>query len=318
MGYAIFNSGGGADVKTLKSLIDRSATDLVIPASVDNIGKYAFAGCAALESVRFLGDILTISPNAFDGCFACRRYDFTACTMVPQLLSYSAFQDISNDAYIYVPAYLYEDWVAEPAWNKYEAYIVAVDVTVPEDPVYTEGLEYVYDDYTKSYIVSKGSWEGEEELRIPPTHKDETTGIEAPVHRIEYNGFAGMTMIKRVYADGLTGTNGSPFDGCTEIEYLSVKGFDGFASFEFSGLTSLKEVIFGDVRYEIGWGAFNYCTSTCRFDLSQCTKVPHLGEDALGSLTEGAQIVVPAALYDEWKNNEEWAVYADFIVSADA
>jgi hypothetical protein len=144
MGFAIFNSGGGADVKTLREIIDRSAKELIIPAGVDTIGRYAFAGCRELESVRFLGDIISIAPNALDGCNSCRRYDFTACTMVPQLLSYSAFQDIINEASIYVPAYLYEDWVAEPAWNKYEAYIVAVEVTEPEEPC-TEGLAYTYD-----------------------------------------------------------------------------------------------------------------------------------------------------------------------------
>lgn len=313
MGFAIFNSGGGADVKTLREIIDRSAKELIIPAGVDTIGRYAFADCRELESVRFLGDIISIAPNAFDGCNSCRRYDFTACTMVPQLLSYSAFQDIINEASIYVPAYLYEDWVAEPAWNKYEAYIVAVEVTEPEEPC-TEGLAYTYDEYGKCYEVGRGDWEGAEELRIPSTYDDGVNG-ELPVKGLEYGAFQNMTMIKRVYADSLTYSRGSSFYGCS-LDYLSIKGYEMTASFEFSS-SGVKEVIFGDITY-IDWGTFGGCSPTCRFDFSECTQIPSLGTDALGELTAGAQIVVPAALYGAWKVAAGWESYADFIVSAGA
>ena len=60
---------------------------------------------------------------------------------------------------------------------------------------YTEGLAYTYDQYGKCYEVSKGTWEGAEELRIPPTYDDGVNG-ELPVEGLEYGAFENMTMIK--------------------------------------------------------------------------------------------------------------------------
>lgn len=185
---------------------------------------------------------------------------------------------------------------------------------LPEAGSGGEGLAYTYDEYGKCYEVGRGDWEGAEELRIPSTYDDGVNG-ELPVKGLAYGAFQNMTMIKRVYADSLTYSRGSSFYGCS-LDFLSIKGYKMTASFEFSS-SGVKEVILGDVEL-IDWGTFIGCSPTCRFDFSECTQIPRLGsEDALGALTEGAQIVVPAALYDEWKNTEatNWVVYTDYIVA---
>lgn len=181
----------------------------------------------------------------------------------------------------------------------------------PVTPEYTEGLAYTYDEYGKCYEVGRGDWEGAEELRIPSTYDDGVNG-ELPVKGLEYGAFQNMTMIKRVYADSLTYSRGSSFEGCS-IDYLSIKGYKMTASFEFSS-SGVKEVIFGDITY-IDWGTFGGCSPTCRFDFSECTQIPSLDTDALGELTEGAQIVVPAHLKEEWKQATNWTLYADYIVA---
>ncbi len=132
----------------------------------------------------------------------------------------------------------------------------------PVTPEYTEGLAYTYDQYEKCYEVGKGSWEGAEELRIPSTYDDGVNG-ELPVKGLVNCAFMDMTMIKRVYADSLTYSRGSSFEGCS-IDYLSIKGYKGTVSFEFSYIGA-KEVIFGDITY-IDWGTFGGCSPTCRFD----------------------------------------------------
>lgn len=176
---------------------------------------------------------------------------------------------------------------------------------------YTEGLAYTYDEYGKCYEVGRGDWEGAEELRIPSTYDDGVNG-ELPVKGLAYGAFQNMTMIKRVYADSLTYSRGSSFYGCS-LDFLSIKGYKMTASFEFSS-SGVKEVIFGDITY-IDWGTFGGCSPTCRFDFSECTQIPSLdSEDALGELTAGAQIVVPAHLKEEWKQATNWTLYADYIV----
>lgn len=181
----------------------------------------------------------------------------------------------------------------------------------PVTPEYTEGLAYTYDQYEKCYEVGKGTWEGAEELRIPSTYDDGVNG-ELPVKGMAYGAFENMTMIKRVYADSLTYSRGSSFYGCS-LDFLSINGYKMTASFEFSS-SGVKEVIFGDITY-IDWGTFGGCSPTCRFDFSECTQIPSLGsEDALGELTAGAKIVVPAHLKEEWKQATNWTLYADYIV----
>ena len=181
----------------------------------------------------------------------------------------------------------------------------------PVTPEYTEGLAYTYDEYGKCYEVGRGDWEGAEELRIPSTYDDGVNG-ELPVKGLASGAFQNMTMIKRVYADSLTYSRGSSFYGCS-LDYLSIKGYKMTASFEFSS-SGVKEVIFGDITY-IDWGTFRGCSPTCRFDFSECTQIPSLGsEDALGELTAGAKIVVPAHLKEEWKQATNWTLYADYIV----
>lgn len=176
---------------------------------------------------------------------------------------------------------------------------------------YTEGLAYTYDQYEKCYEVGRGDWEGAEELRIPSTYDDGVNG-ELPVKGLVNCAFMDMTMIKRVYADSITYSRGASFEGCS-IDYLSIKGYKWTVSFEFSYIGA-KEVIFGDITY-IEWGTFGGCSPTCRFDFSECTQIPSLGsEDALGELTAGAQIVVPAHLKEEWKQATNWTLYADYIV----
>lgn len=180
------------------------------------------------------------------------------------------------------------------------------------EPEYTEGLAYTYDSIGNCAIVSAGSWEGAEELRIPLTQVIDGYG-ELPVSKIESNGFANKTMLKRVYADGITSTNSDPFFGCTNLEYLSIKGFKGFASFEFSSLTSLKEVILGDVDW-VDWGTFGSCSDICRFDFSNCTKAPDMYYESSLGLAAYKQILVPPSLYDEWRNATNWAYYANNII----
>ena len=83
----------------------------------------------------------------------------------------------------------------------------------------------------------------------------------------------------------------------------------------FYGCSSLVEVTFpGDVT-EILSSAFSGCGSLKRVDFTHCTAVPTLKTtSAFNSCPSDLQILVPAALVDEWKAATNWTTYADKIV----
>ena len=66
MESGIENAFGAYDQQ--KKIIDRSITHITIPESVETIGKCAFAGCEALESVVIHSNVSGIGAGAFSGC----------------------------------------------------------------------------------------------------------------------------------------------------------------------------------------------------------------------------------------------------------
>ena len=67
----------------------------------------------------------------------------------------------------------------------------------------------------------------------------------------------------------------------------------------------------------INEAAFNSCYGLVKFDCSTCSQVPTLGDsNALGSTNRDLKIIVPNALYNQWKTAPRWSTLADHIVMA--
>lgn len=83
----------------------------------------------------------------------------------------------------------------------------------------------------------------------------------------------------------------------------------------FYGCSSLVEVTFpGDVT-EMLSNAFYGCGSLKKIDFTHCTSVPTLKTtSAFNSCPSDLQILVPAALADEWKAATNWTTYANNII----
>ncbi len=99
---------------------------ITIPNSVTSIDYYVFNNCHALESVVIHNNLTYIGTGVFAGCFGVKVYDFTSHTAVPTLSNTNAFQNISPDCEIRVPAALYDEWIAATNWATYASNIVAV------------------------------------------------------------------------------------------------------------------------------------------------------------------------------------------------
>lgn len=63
-------------------------------------------------------------------------------------------------------------------------------------------------------------------------------------------------------------------------------------------------------------GAFYGCNVMAFYDFSQCTSVPTLGTYVFSDIPSDCKIVIPDALYEEWKAATNWSAQASKMVKA--
>ena len=103
-----------------------SLSSVTIPNGVTSIGNQEFYNCYSLSSVTIPNGVTSINSKTFNNCYGIRYYDFTRHTTVPTLSNTDAFNGISADCEIRVPAALADEWKAATNWATYADYIVGV------------------------------------------------------------------------------------------------------------------------------------------------------------------------------------------------
>ena len=103
-----------------------SLMNLTLPNGMANIANYTFCKCYRMSSIAIPGSVTSISSSAFENCYGVRYYDFTRSSSIPTLSNANAFNKISADCEIRVPAALADAWKAATNWSTYADYIVGV------------------------------------------------------------------------------------------------------------------------------------------------------------------------------------------------
>ena len=99
---------------------------IAIPDGVTSIDSSTFRGCYSLASIAIPSGVTSIGSQAFYGCSGVAYYDFTKHTAVPTMAATNAFNNISADCEIRVPASLVDEWKAATNWSTYADKIVGV------------------------------------------------------------------------------------------------------------------------------------------------------------------------------------------------
>ena len=116
---------------------------------------------------------------------------------------------------------------------------------------------------------------------------------------------------------GFTSISDYAFSGCRSLASIIIlDNVTSISDYAFSSCRSLASIIIPDSVTSIGNYAFNGCYGMRYYDFSACTAIPALSNtSAFNSIPSDCQMLIPSALYNNWKSATNWATYANYMVS---
>ena len=116
---------------------------------------------------------------------------------------------------------------------------------------------------------------------------------------------------------GVTYIGNSVFNECYSLASITIPaGVTSIGSAVFRNCYSLASIIIPDNVTSINGYAFYNCYGMRYYDFSACTAIPALSStNAFSSIPSDCQMLIPAALYDEWSTATNWATYASYMVT---
>ena len=116
---------------------------------------------------------------------------------------------------------------------------------------------------------------------------------------------------------GVTSISDSTFGGCYSIVRITIPdGVTSIISYALYDCRSLASITIPTSVTSIGGSAFVNCYGMRYYDFSACTAIPALSNtNAFRSIPSDCQMLIPSALYNNWKTATNWATYASKMVS---
>ena len=117
--------------------------------------------------------------------------------------------------------------------------------------------------------------------------------------------------------DGVTSIGSYVFNNCYSLASITIPDeVTSIGSYAFSNCYSLASITIPDGVTSIGSSAFSNCYGMRYYDFSAYTSVPALSNtNAFRNIPSDCQMLIPAALYDEWSTATNWATYASKMVA---
>ena len=143
------------------------------------------------------------------------------------------------------------------------------------------------------------------------TIPDGVTSIKDSVFRYCYS-LANVTI-----SDGVTSISSYAFQYCYSLASITIPdGVKYIDSAAFANCYSLASITIPDSITYINNSTFANCYGMRYYDFSACTDIPSLLKtNAFNGIPSDCQMLIPAALYDEWSAATSWATYASYMVA---
>ena len=143
------------------------------------------------------------------------------------------------------------------------------------------------------------------------TIPDGVTSIKDSVFRYCYS-LANVTI-----PDGVTSISSYAFQYCYSLASITIPdGVKYIDSAAFANCYSLASITIPDSITYINSSTFANCYGMRYYDFSACTDIPSLLKtNAFDGIPSDCQMLIPAALYDEWSTATNWVTYASYMVA---
>ena len=117
--------------------------------------------------------------------------------------------------------------------------------------------------------------------------------------------------------DGVTSISSNAFQHCYVLSRIAIpNGVKYIDSAAFANCYSLASIAIPDSITYINSSTFANCYGMRYYDFSACTDIPSLLKtNAFNGIPSDCQMLIPAALYDEWSVATNWATYASYMVA---
>jgi len=116
--------------------------------------------------------------------------------------------------------------------------------------------------------------------------------------------------------NSITSISVSMLSNCNSLSNISIpNSVTSIGSNGFFNCNSLSNVIIPNSVTSIGSSAFSQCYGVRYYDFTTFTSVPTLTSGAFSGIASDCQMLIPAALYDEWSTATNWTAYASYMVA---
>ena len=132
------------------------------------------------------------------------------------------------------------------------------------------------------------------------------------------NGIVYCNMLQDVsIGKNVTSIGNSSFYSCYSLASITIPdSVTSIGSSAFYRCFSLASITIPDIVTSINPSTFQNCYGMRYYDFSAFTSIPALSNtNAFSSIPSDCQMLIPSALYNNWKSATNWATYASKMVS---
>ena len=141
--------------------------------------------------------------------------------------------------------------------------------------------------------------------------------IPASVTSIDNLTFSNCSLASITIPASVTSIGSDAFSNCSFLVNVAI--LDGVTSIgedAFSKCYSLASITIPASVTSIGASAFLNCLGMRYYDFSACTAIPTLpNKNAFNNIPTDCQMLIPSALYNDWKKATNWVSYASYMVA---